>query len=31
MLLFKDELLWCDKGYGYTPWFVGYDKPTEEF
>jgi hypothetical protein len=32
--VFKDELLlWCDKGYDYigAPWFVGYDKPTEEF
>lgn len=32
--VFRDELLyWCSKGYDYigSPWFVGYDKPTNEF
>lgn len=32
--VFKDELLfWCDKGYDYigSPWFVGYNNPTNEF
>ena len=32
--VFKDELLfWCNKGYDYigSPWFVGYDTPTNEF
>ena len=32
--VFKDELLlWCAKGYDYigSPWFVGYNNPTNEF
>lgn len=32
--VFKDELLfWCDKGYDYigSPWFKGYDNPTDKF
>lgn len=32
--VFKDDLLfWCNKGYDFigAPWFVGYNKPTDEF
>ncbi|SFZ92963.1 hypothetical protein SAMN05428642_1021101 [Flaviramulus basaltis] len=32
--VFKDELLhWCNKGYDYigSPWFLGYENPTNEF
>lgn len=32
--VFSDELdYWCNKGYDYigAPWFIGFDKPTNEF